>query len=126
MKKYKYLYLILFLITILLILTNGISSGIVINKFDEGVIVDGFSKETILLIYNIVILLLLLLLSIFATVNKKNIIKQKKIILVILIALLLFVPIGILHYSGRIAGVSKKEKIRGIDCFKIFAYKNEW
>ncbi|MBP5607206.1 MAG: hypothetical protein J6X66_02915 [Lachnospiraceae bacterium] len=57
MKKYICIYLTLFAVLLLLFFTGGISEGIILNEFDDGVLWG----KTVFLIYNLIISLVCLI-----------------------------------------------------------------
>lgn len=104
-KKCISAYAILLVILLLILITGGIPSGIIIDVHDHLGNADGSKFEKIFLVYNFVVILLCLITSIVITCMKANQIHFKWIIPVILLVLsITFLPLVRISSIGGITG----------------------
>lgn len=103
MKKYIN-YIIIFFLIIYLIIFKGIQTGTLVNSHLASN-PDEFSVDSYLFTYNLIAVLLIFVLSLFITFRKNNEVKFKAFIMIAITLALLFVPVGIKHYSGGFTGI---------------------
>ena len=94
MRKFRIYYFIIIAFILLMIFTKGVKPTAVIYEHSDGANV----------VFNCIVISLIMIVTLLITIIKKNIIKKKWLYFTIIFLLLFFVPLGINHYSGGIAG----------------------
>ena len=111
-RKIYLIYLIIMILEVVMILTKGFDTNVLIYSYIDGAeVADGQSIEIYLSIFNTIIFFLILVVSAIITFNKNNEIKYKKIILFLIILLSLFIDCFVYHITGGIAGENSYYKV---------------